>query len=258
MNVSFANRLSGEMECLQGSQMPSPLGLFGKTVLFYLVLVVVMRVMGKRELAKLSPLDLVVTIMIADAAIIAIEQDRLPIWVGLIPVGTIAAMEVGMSYLMLKNMRVRAWVAGKPSVVIAHGRINENELRALRYNLNELLSQLREKNVHRVSDVEFAILEPMGKLSVIPKSDKRPATPADLGVAPPKEDLPVNLVVDGVVDDAILEELGQSREWLDQQLRHQGLDGPHQVLLATYDNQGTLFVQPRGGVHLKKGDPAEQ
>ncbi len=230
---------------MQSMQPPDPLGLFWKSLLFYVFLVVVMRIMGKREIASLSPLDLVVTIMIADAAIIAIEEDRYPVWVGLIPVTTIAAAEVGLSYLMLKNMRIRAWVAGKPSVVISHGKINENEMRSLRYNLDELLSQLRQCNIHNVADVEFAILEPTGKLSVIPKAGKRPVQPADMGLAPPQEGLPVNLVVDGVVDDEMMREIGKDRRWLDQQLANLGFRGPEDILLASLDSQGGLFVQPK-------------
>ncbi len=228
---------------MQGGSQPQPLALFGKSLLFYLVLVLIMRVMGKREIASLSPLDLVVTIMIADAAIIAIEEDRYPVWVGLIPVATIAAAEISLSWLMLKSMRLRAWVAGKPSVVIAHGHIVERELRSMRYNLDELLSQLRQKNIHNVADVEFAVLEPTGKLSVIPKAEKRPVQPADLGLSPPRSGLPVNLIVDGVVDDEMLRELGKSRDWLRNQLARQGIGDPAEVLLCSLDAQGQLFVQ---------------
>lgn len=225
------------------AQIPSPIGLVWKTLLFYLALIIVMRVMGKREIASLSPLDLVVTIMIADAAIIAIEEDQFPVWVGLIPVGTLALAEIGLSYLMLKSMRIRAWVAGKPSVVIAHGRVNENEIRSLRYNIDELMGQLRECNYPNITDVEFAILETTGKLSVIPKAEKRPATPYDLGLSPPREGLPVNLIVDGVVDDEIMKELNKDRSWLDAQLKHQGYESPNDVLLMTMDVQGNLHVQ---------------
>ena len=139
---------------------------------------------------------------------------------------------------MLKSMRLQAWVAGKPSVVIAHGRIVEKELWSLRYNLDELLSQLRQKDAY-----DFAILEPTGKLSVIPKAEKRPVQPADLGLSPARSGLPVNLIVDGVVDDEMLRELGKSRDWLRNQLARQGIGDPGDVLLCTVDAQGQLFVQ---------------
>lgn len=200
--------------------------------------------MGKREIASLSPMDLVVTIMIADAAVIAIEQDKYPVWVGLIPVGILALAEISLSYLMLKNMRIRAWVAGKPSVVISHGRINEAELRSLRYNVDELLSQLREANVPNIADVEFALLEPTGKLTVVPKAEKRPVTPQDMGLAPPREGLPINLVVDGVVDDEMLKELNKDRAWLENQLSLNGYK-IEDVFLASYDVQGNFYIQPK-------------
>ncbi len=230
---------------MQG-QPPSPLSLLGKSLLFYLLLVVVMRLMGKREIASLSPLDLVVTIMIADAAIIAIEEDRYPIWVGLIPVGVIAASEIGMSYLMLKSRWLRALIGGKPSVVIAGGRIRERELRSLRFNVDELLSQLRQKNMPDPADVEFAVLEPDGRLSVVPKADKRPVTPADLGLAPPQDGLPTVLVVDRAVDKKALAALGKDEDWLLAQLQRAGVAGPQEVLLCTVNGRGELFIQKRG------------
>lgn len=242
---------------MQSTPVPSPLGLFWKSVLFYVVLVLVMRVMGKREIASLSPLDLVVTIMIADAAIIAIEEDRFPVWVGLIPVATIAGAEISLSWLMMKSMRLRAWVAGKPSVVVAHGRVVEKELRGMRYNLDELLSQLRQCNIANVADVEFAVLEPTGKLSVIPYADKRPVQPADLGLSPQSSGLPVNLIVDGVVDDEILKELNKSREWLDAQLAAQGIPGPAEVFLCSLDGQGTLFIQTKDRFRAREGAGAK-
>ncbi len=230
---------------MQG-QPPSPLSLLGKSLLFYVLLVLVMRVMGKREIASLSPLDLVVTIMIADAAIIAIEEDRYPIWVGLIPVGVIAASEIAMSYLMLKSRWLRAFIGGKPSVVIARGKIREKELRSLRFNVDELLSQLRQKNVPDPADVEYAVLEPDGRLSVIPKADKRPVTPADMGLAPPQDGLPAVLVVDRAVDRKALAAIGKDEGWLLAQLQGLGLTGPQDVLLCTVNAQGGLFVQKRG------------
>ncbi len=242
---------------LQSTPVPSPLGLFWKSILFYVVLVLVMRIMGKREIASLSPLDLVVTIMIADAAIIAIEEDSYPVWVGLIPVATIAGSEIALSWLMMKNMRLRAWVAGKPSVVIAHGRIVEKELRGMRYNLDELLTQLRQCNIPSVADIEFAILEPTGKLGVIPFADKRPVQPADMGLSPQSSGLPVNLIVDGVVDDEMLKELKKSREWLQQQLAGQGIPGPEEVFLCTLDSQGTLFIQTKDRFRKRAKTPEE-
>lgn len=238
---------------MQQAQHPSPISLFGTSLLFYVLLVLVMRIMGKREIASLSLLDLVVTSMIADAAIIAIEEDRYPVWVGLIPVDTIAASEIGMSYLMLKSTWLRTMIGGKPSVVISRGKIVEKELRSLRFNVDELLSQLRHKNVPDVADVEYAVLEPDGRLSMIPRADKRPLTPSDLGLAPPQDGLPITLVVDRSVDRLALARLGKDEAWLRAQLRGAGLSGPEEVLLCTVNAQGRLFVQPRAGVTPRPG-----
>ncbi len=226
---------------------PSPLDLFWKTLLFYFLLVLVLRLMGKRELARLSPLDLVVTIMVADAAIIAIEEDRYPVWTGIIPVVTIALAEIGLSWGMMKSETLRRWVEGTPTPVIWRGKIEEKKLRSLRYNLDELLSQLREKNIADPRDVDFALLEPGGKLSVVPKAEKRPATPQDLGISPPPAEISIPLIKDGMVDEMGLREAGKDLKWLEEQIKAHGLKSPAEVFLLTVDGGGNVFLQPKEG-----------
>jgi len=146
--------------------------LFFRTLFMYFFILMVMRLMGKREIGKLSVFDLVVSIMIADLAVIFIENGDQPVIQGILPIVTLMVTQIALSYLSLKNQTVRHLVDGKPAVLIEDGKIREKEMARNRYNLDDLMAQLREKNIDNIADVEFAILETSGKLSVFPKEEK--------------------------------------------------------------------------------------
>lgn len=225
-----------------------------KTVFFYLLLLFLLRVTGKREIGSLNAIDLVGFIMISEAAIISIADGMIPFAVGVTPVLLLSGMEWVFAYLSLKDSRVRRLVEGEPSLLVSHGRVNERALRQLRFNLSDLMSELRYRNIANVADVEFAVLETSGKLSVVPRAGARNATPDDLktlGLTQadptatlPKPLLPATLVTDGEVDDEALQRAGRDRAWLDGELRRQGC-GVDEALLAVIDGQGQLLVQRR-------------
>lgn len=216
---------------------------FGRTLLVYIMLVAVIRIMGKREIGKLSPIDLVVTIMIADAAIIAVEKDK-PLWIGVAPVAALVLAEMLFSWLSLKSVWLRNLLSGKPTLVIDKGQIQEKRMRSLRYNVDDLMTQLRQKNIYNVADVEYAILEPTGQLSVIPKAEKRPATPTDLGIKPPADGLVLTLVSDGQIAHETLKRIKRDEAWLLKQLKRYKIDDIKSVLLAAYDTETQkIYVQ---------------
>jgi uncharacterized membrane protein YcaP (DUF421 family) len=226
-----------------------------KTAFFYLFLLALMRLTGKREIGALNAIDLVGFIMISEAALISIADTQIPFLVGVTPVLLLGALMWAMSYLSLKSTRVRELVEGTPSVLVAHGRLQEGQLRRLRYNLSDLMAEMRAKNISSLSDVEFAVLETTGKLSIIPRAGARPVTPDDLArlqVAPvdpvqalPTPELPATVVLDGQVDEDALRRAGKDRVWLEDELRRQGLPGPEHILVASLDAQGTLTAQAR-------------
>src|SRR5690554_4674471 len=147
--------------------------------------------MGKREIGVLSAFDFVVAIMIAELVAMSMEQTDMPLHEGLVPIFTLVALEILLSYLSLKSHAIRTLVDGSPSIVIANGKIVEKELRKLRYNVSDLIGQLREKDVTNIADVQYAVLETSGELSVMLKGNKRPVTPEDLGLPTKYEGLPV-------------------------------------------------------------------
>ncbi len=214
----------------------------------YLLVVLIVRVMGKHQIGQLQPYELVITILISELAAIPIQDTDIPLINGIIPIATLLVIQVSLSLLSLKSETARKLICGGPSVLIENGRIHQRELGRLRYNLTDLLEQLRLKGFPNIADVEFAILETSGKLSVIPKSQKRPVNPADLGIPTAYEGLPTILIVDGTLRSEHLSQANLTEEWLRQQLRQSGLRGVEDVFLASLDTSGQLYLQAKDGV----------
>ncbi|HEX3012035.1 MAG TPA: DUF421 domain-containing protein [Syntrophomonadaceae bacterium] len=216
-----------------------------RTLILYIAVVVLLRIMGKRQIGQLQPYELVVIIMISELAAIPMQNTGIPIINGLIPIFILFASEVLLSFISLKSEKARGVICGKPSVLIENSRIVESELRRLRYNINDLLEQLRLKNVPDIKDVEFAILETSGQLSVILKSDQRPVEPHDLNIMPAYEGLPVTVVIDGRVIETNLKKTNYDLKWLQSELKKSGIKNVKDVLFAGFDTGGKFIHQAK-------------
>jgi uncharacterized membrane protein YcaP (DUF421 family) len=214
-----------------------------RTLILYVTTVLFLRVMGKKQIGQLQPYELVVIIMISELAAIPMQNTGIPILYGIIPIIVLVAAEVVTSYISLKSQTARGIICGKPSVLIEKSKIVEPELIRLRYNINDLLEQLRLKDVHDIADVEYAILETSGQLSVILKSEKRPVQPRDLNIAPEAESLPVTLVIDGSIIKENLKKHNVDENWLKNELLKSGVASINQILFATLDTHGQLYYQ---------------
>lgn len=212
-----------------------------RTVFVYFVVLLVVRLMGKRQIGQLSPFDLVVAIIVAEIAAMPMQSELFPIWHAIIPLTILALLEVGLSFAALHSRKLRYLLDGKPQVVIEGGRILKSEMRKARYNLDDLMAQLREKGYPRPDDVEVAVIETSGKLSVIPKPGKRPLSPGDLGLSVQPEGLPTVLVMDGEIIKDQLEKLGLDRVWLEQRLQDSGRK-KGKVLLAILEKDGRIKI----------------
>jgi uncharacterized membrane protein YcaP (DUF421 family) len=218
---------------------------FVRTLLMYAFVFLVVRLMGKRELAQFSPFDFVVAIMIAEIAAFPLEDTSITFSHALIPIATLGAIEIGLSYLSLKSTWLRSVIDGSPAVLVRNGRILDQNLRKLRYNVNDLLGQLRQKDVTDISEVEYAVLECSGVLSVIKKSQARPVTPQDMGLATGYEGLPVPLVIDGQILFANLDKAKLTYQWLEGELAKQGISSVQDVIYASLNSKGELYVSPK-------------
>ncbi|MEK0314449.1 DUF421 domain-containing protein [Cohnella sp. 56] len=219
-----------------------------RTLLMYLFVFLILRMMGKREIGKLSVFDLVISIMIAEIAVIAIEAPNRPILHAVAPMAVLVAMQLAVSNITLKNRKLRLWFEGKPSVIISQGNLNWKEMKKQRYSLDDLMMQLRENRIDHVGDVELAVLESSGKLSVI-LANKKTTEPEQPSPPPPPRIryglLPLPLIMDGHVQDDNLDKLGKNRFWLRQELRREGVKDFKHVAFCSLDHKGRLYINRR-------------
>lgn len=218
---------------------------FTRALILYLVVVVVMRVMGKRQIGQLQPFELAIAIMISELAAIPMQNTGIPLINGIVPIMTLLVAQILMSFLSMKSIKARALICGKPSVLIENGRIREKELRREMYTLNDLLEQLRINSVPNIADVEFAILETNGQLSIIPKSQKRPLNPRDMNIPTSYEGLSLDLIIDGKVNTDNLRKTKLDEKWLDTEINRLGFSGPEEILFASIDSDGNLYYQKK-------------
>ncbi len=227
---------------------------FSRTVLIYFVVFVMLRIMGKREIGKLSIFDLVISIMIAEIAVFVIEDVHRPLYEGLIPMITLVCIQILIALVSLKSQTLRELFDGQPSFIIRKGRLNRREMRRQRYTLNDLMLQLRQNHVSNVSDVEFAILETTGKLTVVKKEEANAGGGPRQGSAAKDdsadgrvryEGLPLPLIMDGKVQEANLQKIGKTRFWLKNELQGKGVHDVKEVFFCTIDHRGLLFVDKK-------------
>ncbi len=218
-----------------------------RTLILYISVIFSLRVMGKRQIGELQPSELVVAIMISDLATVPMESVNIPLTAGVIPVFTLVIAEVITSFLCLKSRKVRRIISGEPSIVIYDGVIIEKEMRRLRFNINDLLEELRLNNCHDISDVAVAVIETSGKLSVIPRDHARSVTVEDLGLTDVRsEGLPCTVISDGELNETELKRSGKSLKWLKDELKKNGIDDMKDVFIASVDAEGELFIQKKG------------
>ena len=219
------------------------LTIFLRTVLIYFVVFLMLRIMGKREIGKLSLFDLVISIMIAEIAVFVLEDSSKPLMDGLVPMATLVLIQIFIAFITLKSRTVRILFDGKPSVLINKGMIDREEMKKHRYNLDDLMLQLRQNKIMNVADVEFAVLEPSGKLSVVEKEVKEAAEVND-GIKGTirYEGLPLPLIMDGKVQDENLEKIGKTRFWLKNQLQVKGARDFKEVFYCSIDHRGRMFL----------------
>ena len=217
--------------------------MFIRTVFLYLVLIAAIRMLGKRQLGQLEPSEVVVTMVVADLASMPMQDESIPISSGLIPIGAVLLLEVVLSQLSMRSVKIRKLLCGKPVILIENGKFLQDNMRKTRVTLDELVSQLREKDVLDPSTVQYAILETGGNLSVFPFPEYRPATAGEAGIAADDQSLPVTLISDGRLMENNLKKAGRDRRWLEKVLKanHTGID---KTFLLTVDKNGKTQFWP--------------
>ena len=185
-----------------------------RTIFLYLILIAVVRVMGKRQIGEMEASEFVVTMLVANLAAIPMQDGGIPLYSGLVPILTVLGVELVLSSLSLRSIRLRRLLCGKPVILIENGRILQENLRATRVTLDELMGHLREKDVLDIQTVQYAILETNGNLSVFPFPKEMPPSAKDLGVTPKDRFLPVTIIEDGFLFRENLREAGKDESWV--------------------------------------------
>jgi len=200
--------------------------------------------MGKREIGQLQPFELAISIMIADLATIPMTEMGIPIFNGIIPILGLLVMHLMISVINLKSLKAREIICGKPSILIYRGKIDEKQLKKERFTINELQERLRGNNIVNLGDVEYAILETSGEVTVIQKPEKRNTIPEDFQIQPEYEGIPYDLVVDGKIMYKNLQLIGKNYNWLKKQVEKFNML-PEEALVVTLDGKGQIFCQKK-------------
>lgn len=221
------------------------LTMFIRAVLLYLFIVLVMRGMGKRQIAQLQPYELTATMLIADLAASPMQDTGIPLLYGILPIAALVACHSLFGIITLKSAKARDIITGKPSILVKNGVVDEKELRRQGFSLTMLLEEVRADGIQNLTDVGVAILEVSGDISVFPVAQKRPLSPCDVDLKPGYEGMTLTLVADGRIFSEELRQTGKDETWLRHQLQQHNLR-PEQVLLSLLDSSGRLSIQPEG------------
>ena len=217
---------------------------FVRSILLYIIVLIVMRMMGKREIGQLQPFELAISIMIADLASIPMTELGIPISNGIVPIFGLLSMHLIISLLNMKSIKFREIMCGKPAILIYRGRIDEDILRKERFTINELEERIRGNNIYNLGDVEYAILETSGQITVIPKPAKRNTIPQDFNIEPEYEGIPYDLVIDGVVMEDNLRKIGKDYNWLKKEVAKFKIT-PEEALVVTVDGKYQIYCQAK-------------
>lgn len=217
-----------------------------RTLIVYVSLMAMMRFMGKRQLGELEISELITTLLLSEIASLPITNPDTPLAYALLPILTLVALEVLLSGLLLKIPALKNLLAIRPAILIHHGKVIPSAMRSIRISADELVSQLRLKNVTDPSTVEYAILEPNGQISIILRATERQATTEELGIASVEEGMMHLIIADGKINQRNLRLAGKNQRWLDKYLSEQRIR-LKDVFMLMADDAGQVRLYPRDG-----------
>ncbi len=221
---------------------------FIRTVILYFLLMIGLRLLGKRQIGELEPSELVLTLIISDLAAVPMQDYGIPLLNGVLPIVTLLCISLILSFLNLKSIRFRKLLCGSPTLIIRDGKILQRNMARNRFTVDELYEQLRSQGYSDVTSVKYAILETSGQVSILPYTKDSPITPQVVELQVPDDvTLPILLINDGRVMSDNLQSSGYDRNWLDKQLKSRRLTSPRQVFFMTVDEAGTVVCVAKEG-----------
>ena len=218
--------------------------IFARALVLYTLVLLVMRIMGKREIGQMQPFEFTIAIVIADLASTPMADTGIPFSHGIIPILGLLLAHLVISYANIKSIKAREFLCGKPSILIYRGRIDEKVLLKERFTINELQERLRGNGITNISDVEYAILETSGQVNVILKPEKQNVTIEDMKLKKEYQGISYDLVIDGVVMRDNLNQIGKDYKWLENQINKIGYR-VKDALIVTIDGDNNIFFQEK-------------
>lgn len=216
-----------------------------RTILIYALLTVSMRIMGRRQLGELQPIELVVTLLIAELAAIPMQDSGIPLLTGMIPIFVLVSVEILLSAWMLKSPRFASLVSGTPILLIHNGKLDQAALKKLRMTVEDLMESLRKEQIFDLRDVQSAIAETSGNITVYPVAAKRPAVYGDVARSPiVNHGMPLVVMADGEPCDWAMQACGVTEQWIDSVLQQQGYQR-HEVMVLLVNGIKEYHIIPR-------------
>lgn len=220
---------------------------FTRTIILYLLIIVGIRLMGKKQVGELEPTELVLAMLISDLAAVPMQDFGIPLVFGIVPIITLLCITMALSVLTMKSLRLRLLLCGRPSIIVEKGKILQNELSKTRMTPDELMEELRLQGITDLSLVKYAILETSGRVSAILYANQQPVTPVQLNIGLEEPGLPLTIIDNGQLYPDNLRRRGLDRRWLEKELSRQGVKSPKEVFLLTVDeNSGVYFARKDG------------
>ena len=213
---------------------------FFRALILYIALIIVVRLMGKRQVGEMEPVELVVAMLIADLAAVPMQDTGITLFAGLVPIFTILAAEILLSALIFRSTKLQKLLCGKPVILIQNGKFLYPNMKKTRVSVNELTAYLRENGVLDPTVVKYAILETDGSISVIRHTKYEPATAKDAGVKVEDAELPIAVIINGTWQEENLHLSGFTRHWVEQQLKHHNCT-PEDVLMLSVISSGVAY-----------------
>jgi uncharacterized membrane protein YcaP (DUF421 family) len=217
---------------------------YTRTIMLYLILILVIRLMGKRQIGQMEPAEFVVTMLVANLASIPMQDGGIPLFSGVVPILTVLGLELTLSFLVMKSVVFRRFLCGKPVILIENGNILQENLRKTNVTLDELTGHLREKGVLDLHSVQYAILETNGNLSVFPYPKYMPASAKDAGIQASRQFIPLTIISDGYLSQDNLQKAGKDLAWVDKVLSQHNASIKTTWLL-TVDGQDHILFFPK-------------
>lgn len=216
---------------------------FIRAILLYFLIIFCLRLMGKRQLGELQPSELVITILISNIASLPIEDNSIPMIMGIVPIVVLSGFELITSSISLKSKKFRTLVSGKPVIIVRNGEIDQKAMRELRFSVDDLMESLRGKSVFDIRDVQYAIVETTGQVSVFQKHDAQTVTTKMLDIKGSDADPPAVIISDGKKIRSAMDAYSITDPWLDSVLRENKIQ-EQEIFLMTADRNHQYYIVP--------------